>query len=369
MTNMLNPWPADDLGPSAVHILRLPYHAEGYVVVDNLALGPAIGGVRLAPTVTPAEVARLARAMTIKNAVAGLAHGGGKAGIRVPRPLAGGEREPVVRAFAQAIRSMTEYIPGPDMGTDETAMAWIRDEIGRAVGLPAVLGGIPLDQIGATGYGLAVSAEALDGAGRIALDGARVAVQGFGAVGRHAALQLSRRGAKVVAVSDITGAVQDPDGLDVEALAAFKSIRPLGEFGGAKPMERDALLGADCDILVPAAQADVIHEGNADWVRARVVLQGANLPVTAGAEAIFAQRGVLSIPDVVANAGGVICASVEYRGGTREQAFAAIAEKIRANTVELLARIGERVPLLPRQAAFAMARERLGAAEAYRRHY
>ena len=369
MTNLVNPWPVDDLGPSAVHFLRLPAGAEGIVVVDNVALGPAIGGVRITSTVTPAEVARLARAMTIKNAVAGLSHGGAKTGIRVARPLTGGEREPVVRAFAQAIRSMTEYVPGPDMGTDETAMAWIRDEIGRAVGLPAVLGGIPLDEVGATGYGLAVCAEVLDGAGRITLAGARVAVQGFGAVGRHAALQLARRGARIVAVSDITGAVQDPDGLDLEALTAFKRTRPLAEFPDAKPMEREALIGADCELVVPAAQADVIHEGNADWVRARVVLQGANLPVTAGAEAMFFQRRVLSIPDVVANAGGVICASVEYRGGTTEQAFATIAEKIKANTVELLDRIGGRLPVLPRHAAHAMARERLVAAEAYRRRF
>jgi glutamate dehydrogenase/leucine dehydrogenase len=369
MTYLAHPWPVDDLGPSSVHVLRLPGGAEGIVVVDNLALGPAIGGVRMSPTVTASEVARLARAMTIKNAVAGLAHGGGKAGIRVARPLAGADREPVVRAFAQAIGPLAAYVPGPDMGTDETAMAWIRDEIGRAVGLPAVLGGIPLDEIGATGYGLAVCADALDAAGRLDLAGARVAIQGFGAVGKHAARELGLLGARIVAVSDISGAVQDPDGLDIAALVTYKRTHPLGEFPDAKPLERDQLIACDCDVLVPAAQADVIHEGNADLVRARVVLQGANLPVTAGAEAVLFQRGVLSIPDVVANAGGVICASVEYRGGTRDQAFAAIAEKIRANTRELLDRITDRGHTLPRQAAIAMARERLAAAEAYRRRF
>ncbi|HEX7745095.1 MAG TPA: Glu/Leu/Phe/Val dehydrogenase dimerization domain-containing protein [Micromonosporaceae bacterium] len=338
-------------------------------MIDNVDLGPAIGGVRLSATVTPAEVARLARAMTTKNAIAGIPHGGGKAGIRVPQPVTGPGREPVVRAFAQAIRALTDYVPGPDMGTDEIAMAWIRDEIGRAVGLPAVLGGIPLDEIGATGYGLAVCAEALATAGRVDLDGARVAIQGFGAVGRHAAMELSRRGARVVAVSDSTGAVFDADGLDVAALAAFKRTQPVGQFPDAKPIEREEVLTAECELLVPAAQADVIHEGNVDHVRAKIILQGANLPVTAGADAVLARRGILSIPDVLANAGGVVCAAVEYGGGNRTQAYAEIGERIRGNTAELLDRIGRTRRLLPREAALAMAHSRLRAAHDFRRRF
>lgn len=193
-----------------------------------------------------------------------------------------------------------------------------------------------------------VCAEALAAAGRLQLSGARVAVQGFGAVGRHVALELTRRGARVVAVSDSTGAVYDAGGLDVAALAAFKRARPVSEFPDAKPLERDDLLTVQCELLVPAAQADVIHEGNADHVQARIVLQGANLPVTAGAEAVLAQRGILSVPDVVANAGEVICASVEYGGGSRAQAYAEITERIRANTEELLDRTGGQRHLLPR---------------------
>jgi glutamate dehydrogenase/leucine dehydrogenase len=369
MKSMTGEWPVDDLGPAAVHFLRLPLDAECVVVVDNLALGQAIGGVRLNDSVTPAEVARLARAMTVKNAVAGLPHGGGKAGIRVARPLTGSDREPVVRAFAQAIRCLVDYVPGPDMGTDETAMAWIHDEIGRAVGLPAVIGGIPLDELGATGFGLAVCAEALDAAGLLKIDGASVAVQGFGAVGQHAALQLAERGARVVAVSDSTGAVHNPGGLDVSALVAAKRTGPVTRFPDATSIGRDDLLSVECDVLVPAAQAHAIHEGNVDHVRARVVLQGANLAVTAGAESVLAQRGILNVPDVVANAGGVICASIEYQGGTRVQAFADIAERIRANTSEMLERVHARRHVLPREAALAMARARLDGAQAYRRRY
>src|SRR6266508_5817751 len=123
------PWPVDEHGPSLVVVLRLPADCTGYVVVDDVSLGPAIGGVRLGPSVTAAEVARLARAMTLKNAAALLPHGGGKAGIRVPDDFDADSRERVIRAFAHSIRGLDQYIPGPDMGTDEVAMAWIRDEI------------------------------------------------------------------------------------------------------------------------------------------------------------------------------------------------------------------------------------------------
>jgi glutamate dehydrogenase (NAD(P)+) len=362
-------WAVDDLGPAAIHIVRLPLGAEGIVVVDNVALGPAIGGVRMNESVTADEVARLARAMTVKNAIAGLPHGGGKSGIRLSQPLVASDRQRVVRAFADAIRHLIDYIPGPDMGTDETAMAWIRDEIGRAVGLPAVLDGIPLDEIGATGYGLAVCADTLAGAGRFDLDGARVAIQGFGAVGRHAAIQLAQHGARIVAVSDIGGAVEHPDGLDLTALIEAKGSGSVADFTDGKPMARDDLIFVDCDILVPAAQPNVINEGNVAGVRARTVLQGANLPVTLGAESALARRGVLSVPDVVANAGGVICAAVEYRRGNRTQAFAEIAERIAASTTGMLDRMTHGAGTLPRDAALAMAQARLTAAAAYRRQF
>ena len=338
------------------------------MVVDDTTLGPAIGGLRVGPTVTADEVARLARAMTLKNAAAGLPHGGGKAGIRTAGPLDVATKERVIRAFAQAIRHLDEYVPGPDMGTDETSMAWIRDEIGRAVGLPEVLGGIPLDVIGATGYGLAVCAEALVAADRLTLRGARVAVQGFGAVGRPIARHLSERGATVVAIADRSGTVYDPDGLDVAALTRFNAGHPLAEYHDAKVLESADVMTVDCDLLVPAAQPDVLHEGNIDRVKAKVILPGANIPATAPAEAELVRRGVLMVPDFIANAGGVICAAVEYRGGGREQAFSTIRERITANTAELLERM-DRTGEPPRVAAEAMALRRLEGARAYRRRF
>lgn len=360
----------DDLGPARVVHLRNPVVGlEAIVVVDNTALGPAIGGVRMAPDITTVEVARLARAMTLKNAAAGLPHGGGKAGIVADPRLGRGAKESLIRAFAQLISGDIDYVPGPDMGTDETCMAWIHDEIGRSVGLPEVLGGIPLDLVGATGFGLAVAAEAVEAAGAIRLSGARVVVQGFGSVGRHAARFLSERGATIVAVADSRGGVHRPDGLDVEKLDAWKcGGNPVGAFADGESIDAPTLVGVDCEIWVPAARPDVLTASNVADIKAAVVLEGANIPATAEAEALLHERGVVVVPDFIANAGGVICAAVEYRGGTQGEAFTLIADKIRANTTAVLGR-SERDGVTPRAAAEALARDRLTEAEGYRRHF
>jgi glutamate dehydrogenase (NAD(P)+) len=361
-------WAVDDLGPAMVAFLRPCSGVEAVVVVDSTALGPAIGGVRMRPDVTADEVARLARAMTMKNALAGLPHGGGKAGIVAPG-LASGDHERVMRAFARAMEQLTDYIPGPDMGTTETSMAYVHDEIGRAVGLPAVLGGIPLDELGATGFGLAVCADVLSEAKLLDLDGARVIIQGFGAVGRNAARFLAERGARIVAVSDIQGAVCDPDGLDLAALGAHKrSAGSVAGFPAGTSVPRDDIIGFDCELFIPAAQPDVVTTDNAGKIAARVILEGANIPVSFEAESELARRGVLCVPDVVANSGGVICAAAEYSGAGHAEAFAKIEEKIRDTTVELLDRIAPGT-LTPRAAADQMARERLREALTMRRRF
>ena len=358
----------DDLGPDKILRIHDARHGlEAIVVVDNVACGPAIGGVRMASDVTVEEVARLARAMTMKNAAAGLPHGGGKAGIVADpgRPTA--EKERLVRFFARAIASLTEYIPGPDMGTDERCMAWVKDEIDRAVGLPRVLGGIPLDEIGATGWGIVVAAEVAAPEAGISLDGARVAIEGFGAVGQHAARFLTARGARLVAASDSRGAIHEPAGLPVDALMAHKRAgRPLTEFPGARAIARNALLGVPCDIWIPAARPDTITAENVESLQARLVIQGANIPATEPAERWMHAHRVVSVPDFIANAGGVICAAVEYHGGTPAQAFAAIEERVRANTRETLDRARAECTL-PRDAATQVARARVCEALRYRR--
>ncbi|MFM9968915.1 MAG: Glu/Leu/Phe/Val family dehydrogenase [Burkholderiales bacterium] len=359
---------ADDLGPAKViHIQERSIGLRAALVIDNVARGPAIGGMRMAPDVSVEECARLARAMTLKNAAAGLAHGGGKSVLwgdpRMPRA----DKEKLIRAFAHALRNETDYIFGPDMGTDESCMAWIKDEIGRAAGLPEAVGGIPLDEIGATGWGVAECAEVAAPLAGFALKGARFAVQGFGAVGKHAARFLAQKGAILVAASDSNGSLLDPDGLDVDALVRHKEAgAPLADFVRGRKLGRDAVLSAECDILIPAARPDVVRKDNATSIRARLMLQGANIPCTDSAEQLLHEHGVLVVPDFIANAGGVICAAMEYHGSTRAAVFAAISEKIRANTAEVLA-LARDTNVPPREAAVEMAGKRVRAAMALRR--
>jgi glutamate dehydrogenase (NAD(P)+) len=359
---------ADQLGPEKiVHIHEPRVGLKAIVVVDNTAAGPAIGGARMAPDVSVEECIRLARAMTLKNAAAGLAHGGAKSVIVGDPTMAHQDKERLVRAFAAAIRNLAEYIPGPDMGTNEAAMAWVKDEIGRSVGLPREIGGIPLDEIGATGFGLAVAAEVAQEVSGISLRGARVVVQGFGAVGRHAARFLTGKGARLIAASDSKGAVLDPDGLDIGRLEAHKAAgRSFADLAAARRVTAEDLIGIDCEIWIPAARPDVIREDNVNRLRARIVLQGANIPATVGAERRMHERGILSVPDFIANAGGVIAAAVEYHGGTETAALDAIADKIAVNARAVLetARV-KGVP--PREAALELARRRVKRAMDLRR--
>ena len=358
----------DDLGPAKVIQVREPgLDLKAVLVVDNVACGPAIGGLRMAPDVTTGECLRLARAMTMKNAAAGLPHGGGKSVLwgdpRAPRD----RKERLIRAFAHALRHESDYIFGPDMGTDETCMAWIKDEIGRAVGVPAALGGLPLDALGATGWGLLHCAEAAAPYAGIGLEGARVVVQGFGAVGRHSARFLAGRGAKLVAASDSTGTIANPRGMDVTALARLKEQgRSVCDYPQGEKLDRDAVIGIECDIWIPAARPDVVREDNVGRLRTRLVLQGANIPFTPGAEKILAGRGVTVVPDFIANAGGVICAAMEHAGATQASAFAAIAERVRANTDAVLGGAKAR-GVLPRAAAEELAARRIRQAMSYRR--
>jgi glutamate dehydrogenase (NAD(P)+) len=201
----------------------------------------------------------------------------------------------------------------------------------------------------------------------VKVKGARVVVQGFGAVGRHAARFLTDKGARLVGVSDSQGATADPDGLDVDRLVAIKQEgRSVAELRGAERIEPEDLIGIDCDIWIPAARPDVLREDNVDALKARLVIQGANIPATPGAERRLHDRGILSIPDFIANAGGVIAASVEYHGGSEKLATDSIAEKVAANTRAVLgmARV-RRIP--PREAAAELAQARVQRAMSFRR--
>jgi glutamate dehydrogenase (NAD(P)+) len=359
---------ADALGPARiVHVHEPGLGLRGTLVVDNVAAGPSIGGLRMAPDVSTEECFRLARAMTLKNAAAGLPHGGGKS-VLVGDPHGPRERkERLIRAFACALRREEDYIFGPDMGTAETSMAWVHDEIGRAVGLPRELGGIPLDELGMTGFGLRHAAEVAGRHAGVSLAGARVVIQGFGSVGLPAARFLAREGARLVGVSDSRGAVADSRGLDVEALAALKRTgKSVADHPDGQRLTARELVALACEIWIPAARPDAIGAEEAERLQARLVVPGANIGVTEAAERRLAARGVLCLPDFIANAGGVICAALEWQGATASAAFAAIEERIRAN-VEAVLEAARRRSVLPREAAVDLALERVRRVMATRR--
>jgi glutamate dehydrogenase/leucine dehydrogenase len=348
----------DELGPSKItHIYSPKTGLKAIVVIDNAALGPSIGGVRVSPSISAIEVARLARTMTMKNSIAGLPHGGGKAGIIANHKDP--KKELYFRDFAEQIKHLVEYIPGPDMGSDEEAMGWIYDEIKRAVGLPESMGGLPLDKLGATGFGLSECAEVSCPYAGIELKGARVVIQGFGSVGKAAARFLSEKGANIVAASDTKGTIHNPGGIDIKELIQVKdSAGSVVSYKKGTIKKPEEIFTLDCDILIPAATPDVIHKDNAYDIKAKLVLQGANIPATKEAEEILHKRGVLCVPDFIANAGGVIMAAMEYARKNEKEAFKAIAARIKTNT-KLILEQSKTEGALPRKVAEDIARERV----------
>ena len=359
---------SDELGPALViHVAQSEIGLKGILVVDNVAAGPSIGGLRMAEDVSLDECFRLARAMTLKNAAAGLRHGGGKSVLVGDPRMDPDRKEQLIRAFACALEGVEAYIFGPDMGTNEQAMAWVHDEIGRAVGLPREIGGIPLDEIGATGFGVAHATEIACAHAGIELAGARIAIQGFGAVGIHSARFLAERGAVLVAANDSRGAIMDSGGLDIAALSRVKAEGGgVADLGTGTSGTVDSILDADCDIWIPAARPDVVDEDNQGRLKARLIVEGANIPITAAAERRLAERGVLVVPDFIANSGGVICAAMEYQGASQSAVLNVIEEKIRYNTEEVLSG-AEREGTSPRAAAETLAETRVRRAMATRR--
>jgi glutamate dehydrogenase (NAD(P)+) len=305
--------------------------------------------------------------MTFKNAAAGLPHGGGKIVVYGDPKMPKDQKQNILRAMASSLRNEEDYIFAPDMGTDEECMAWIKDEVGRVVGLPREVGGIPLDEIGATGFGLSHVVDVALKFCDFDLKGARIVIQGFGAVGKNTALFLRDKGAKIVATADSQGGVHNTNGLDIDGLIEFKSQgQSVTAFSGGKPMDNDALIDMECDIWIPAARPDVIHDDNVDRINAKLVVEGANIPVTHSAEKKLHERGIICVPDFIANAGGVICAAMEYQGASKGAAFETIEEKLRRNTQTVLDRMKQE-SVLPRQAAMEMALERIKKAMSFRR--
>jgi glutamate dehydrogenase (NAD(P)+) len=305
-------------------------HFIGYRVQHDNSRGPFKGGLRYHPEVDLDEVRALASLMTWKTAVVDVPFGGAKGGIQVnPHALSRREMERLTRRFVNQIASVIgpiEDIPAPDMGTNAQVMGWFFDEYSRREGFnPAVVTGKPVELHGslgreaATGRGCLVAArEVLLAAGR-KLEGTTFAIQGFGNVGSWLAKLLHEQGARVVAASDMKGGVFAPEGLDVPAL--FQHHATTGSvlgFTPAEPISNADLLTLDCDVLVPAALGSVLHQGNARDVRAKFVLEAANGPTTAEADDVLQSRGVVCIPDIWANAGGVTVSYFEWTQNTQQ---------------------------------------------------
>jgi glutamate dehydrogenase (NAD(P)+) len=297
---------------------------SGYRVQHNGARGPYKGGIRFHPEVDLDEVRALASLMTWKTAIANVPYGGAKGGVNCnPKELERGEVEKIARSFMDKIEKVlgpTRDIPAPDVGTNAQTMAWLMDEYGKLHGhTPAIVTGKPIALEGsygreaATGRGVVHMLEQASKSAGVKLNGARIVVQGYGNVGSWAARLASQLGCKLIGVSDAEGAIRNDDGIDPDRLHTEVSEgRAVPEFEDAESISPDELLATECDVFIPAALGGMIHEANADQVNCKLIVEGANSPTTPAADAILADKGVFVVPDVMANAGGVVVSYFEW---------------------------------------------------------
>jgi glutamate dehydrogenase (NAD(P)+) len=297
---------------------------KGFRCQYNNAKGPTKGGVRYHPNVSEDEVVALAAWMTWKCALLDLPYGGAKGGIICdPKTLSESELERMTRRYTTEIMPILGPhidIPAPDVYTTSRTMAWIMDtfsmfkgytEPSIVTGKPEILGGSK-GRKEATGRGVAIITREFFKARKKSLKGAKIAVQGFGNVGGHAALFLSQMGAKVVAASDVTGCLFDPNGLDIPGLMECVEKHACVVKHPGKQIDREELFFQDVDVLIPAALENQVHQKNADKIKAKVIVEGANGPVTPEGDEILEKRGVAVIPDILANAGGVVVSHLEW---------------------------------------------------------
>lgn len=362
----------DGFGPEKVfEVYNAKVGMRGVVVIDNTSLGPAKGGIRMTPTVTVDEVAKLARAMTWKCALADLPFGGGKGGIIAnDKQISPQKKKEIIRAFAEAIKPICPkyYIAAPDMNMAENEMKTFVEENGSyraATGKPATMCvkpgekcGIP-HEYGSTGFGVyhatMIGLEHLD----TTVEGKRVAIEGLGNVGSFAAQYLYESGATLVGVSDSRGAIYNRKGLDFNKLVHAKQKH--GSVTAYKPgtvLPSKKILTLDVDILITAAVPNLITPGNFNKVKAPFIVQGSNIPMTPEIEQQFHDRGVLVIPDFVANAGGVISSYAEYRGKNPADMYRMVKQKIRKNTNIVLNHATNK-NIKPRDAGLEIAQDRV----------
>jgi glutamate dehydrogenase (NAD(P)+) len=360
---------------------------EGFRCTHNVARGPSKGGIRYHHQVTLEETKALAMWMTWKCALMGLPFGGAKGGVVVnPKELSVAELERMTRRYTTEIINFIgpeADIPAPDVGTSPREMAWIFDTysmnkgysvLGVVTGKPLEVGG-SVGRVEATARGAAFCVREALRKQDVSIEGRKVAVQGFGNVGSNLALILAEQGATIVALSDSSGGIQNPDGIDVRAALAHKQESgSLEGLSGSESITNEELLLVDCDVLAPCALEQVITGENADQVRAGIVCEGANGPVTPEADQILDDRGILVLPDVLANAGGVVVSYFEWVQGLQEYFWKESEVNAKLNDIITRAfaetwRTHEERSLPMRQAAYALAVGRVAEATTTRGLY
>jgi len=352
-------------------------HFEGYRVQHNLSRGPGKGGVRFHPDVTLEEVMALAAWMTVKCAAVNLPYGGAKGGIRVdPKQLSIKELERMTRRYTSEIGIIIgpqRDIPAPDVNTNGQIMAWMMDtysmntgttSTGVVTGKPLHLGG-SLGRVKATGRGVFVTGREAARRINLKLDGARIAVQGMGNVGGAAAELFVQAGAKLVAVQDHTGTLANPAGFDIAGtMETLKRDGGIANFAGAERIDDESFWDVDCDILIPAALESQITAARASRIKARLVLEGANGPTLPDADDVLASRGVLVVPDVICNAGGVTVSYFEWVQDFSsffwsEDEINVRLDKIMVDALKKIWDTADRHKISLRTATFAVACERI----------
>lgn len=353
----------DKLGPEKILEVYDPKSGmKGILVIDSTARGPGKGGIRMTPTVSKEEVAKLARVMTWKNSLADLPFGGAKSGILAnAKEISLEKKEKLVKAFSKALKSLCpdSYIAAPDMNMAEREMEWFVQTNGdkkSCTGKPTSLGGLP-HELGSTGIGVGhatlVALKYLD------LDPKSItfAVEGFGNVGTFASKFLTGKGAKLVAVSDSQGCIYLKSGLDYKKLMQVKK-----ETGSVinyeNAQKQNNITHVQAEVLITAAIPDVIKKSDIDKLKFKLIVEGSNIPMAEELEETLHQKGILIIPDMIANAGGVISSYVEHINGTEQKMFKLVEEKITKNTA-LILKLAKEKNISPRKAAIELAEERI----------
>ncbi len=361
----------DDIGPEKVVEMYDPITGmRGFTVIDNTARGPAKGGIRMTPSVNVKEVFRLARAMTFKNALADLPFGGGKSGIIFNKEVESEKKDKFIQSFARALKNLvpSEYIAGPDINTTEREMKTFVEAHGNfnaATGKPGnycksiggkKVCGLP-HELGSTGLGVSCATQVALKHKNIPIQGASIAIEGFGNVGSFTFKHIEEAGAKIVAISDSKGCLYNPEGLKFKEIEAIKNQKGSVTFGKGRMLPNNKLFELPVDVLIPGALPDVITRQNMNQVQAKIIVEAANIPIPLDIEAEMSRKHLI-VPDFVANAGGVISSYVEYIGKDEKFMRSTVKKKLTSNT-ELVLETAKKQGISTREAANKIAKDRV----------